>query len=111
MRAIDLAGNDREATNANEKCINRKILLPIADVMVQVGDYINYNAGNWTQADVNKIKASPGSPSVGLKHDLLGTAPNQFTGFTINQSRNGTATINKIHIIYGNCTKTGWRIF
>ncbi len=78
---------------------------------VQVGDYVNYNAGNWTQADVNKIKASPGSPSVGLKHDLLGTAPNQFTGFTINQSRNGTATINKIHIIYGNCTKTGWRIF
>ncbi len=35
---------------------------------MKVGDYVNYKVGKWTRADLDKITASQGTPTVnGLK--------------------------------------------
>ena len=63
---------------------------PIASV-VSVGDYVNYDAGVWTEADFNKITSSAGSPTVNKSTDLP-TTQGQFGGFTAGQSRNSNST-------------------
>lgn len=91
---------------------------------LHIGDFVNYNAGTWTQGEINTIKT-------GLKTDLktangdktkLPDAGFQFGGFAAGGSRNGNAkpyTFSDGGIIYGDYLKdketnqpiTGWRIF
>ncbi len=58
---------------------------------IEVGDFVNYDAGTWTEADFNKITSSPGSPTVN-KSSSLPTSQGQFGGFTAGQSRNSNST-------------------
>ena len=63
---------------------------PIASV-VSVGDYVNYDAGTWTEEDFNKITNSEGTPTVN-KSTAKPTTQGQFGGFTVGQSRNSNST-------------------
>ena len=79
---------------------------PIASV-VSVGNYVNYDAGTWTEADFNKITSSPGSPTVN-KSSSKPTSRGQFGGFTAGQSRNSNSTPYNT-----SCTPdySGWRVW
>jgi len=55
MRAIDKAGNMTEATNKNYSITTEKATLAS---MAKVGDYVNYDAGTWTETDFTKIANS-----------------------------------------------------
>lgn len=79
--------SDEKTNNYVEKEDNT---VPIAS-LVKVGDYVNYKVGKWTRADLDKITASQGTPTVnGLKS--LPTTQGQFGGFTIGESRDGNST-------------------
>ena len=83
---------------------------------LHIGDFVNYDAGTWTQAEINSIKT-------GLKTNLV-TANNstalptqdfQFGGFTAGSSRNGNATPSSTSYNYVKDAETGqaitgWRI-
>ena len=84
---------------------------------LHIGDFVNYDAGTWTEEEINSIQT-------GLKTNLV-TANNstslpstafQFGGFTAGSSRNGNATPYKIEYDYiknkeTGETITGWRVF
>ena len=82
---------------------------------LHIGDFINYDAGTWTQEEINSIQT-------GLKTNLQTangstespTSFLQFGGFTAGSSRNGNATPNSINYIKDKTTGTtvtGWRVF
>ena len=84
---------------------------------LHIGDFVNYDAGTWTQNEIDSIKT-------GLKTNLqtangTATLPNmnfQFGGFTAGSSRNGNAipyenTYNYIKDTSTNSAITGWRVF
>lgn len=90
---------------------------------LHIGDFVNYDAGTWTQDEINSIQT-------GLKTNLqtangsTGYPSNefQFGGFTAGSSRNGNATPNPnygyvtaacdyIKDASTNSAITGWRIF
>ena len=79
---------------------------PIAEV-VSVGDYVNYDAGTWTEADFNKITSSEGNPTVNKSEDLP-TTQGEFGGFTAGQSRNSNSTPDST--IY-TPDYSGWRVW
>lgn len=83
---------------------------PIAS-LVKVGDYVSYNAGNWTQADLDKIAASLGSPTVNGTKDLP-TTQGEFGGFTIGESRNSNSSeyISPTNVHWSPRT-FGWRVW
>lgn len=64
---------------------------PYKFVESPVGKYVEYDAGDWTEEDLELIKASEGSPKVNNSTDLP-TEHGQFGGFTVGQSRNENAT-------------------
>lgn len=64
--------------------------IPI-ETTVQVGDFVNYDAGTWTEDDFTKITSSSGNPTVN-KSTALPTTQGQFGGFTLGQSRNSNST-------------------
>ena len=84
---------------------------------LHIGDFVNYDAGTWTEEEINSIQT-------GLKTSLV-TANNstskpstafQFGGFTAGSSRNGNATpYNKTYnyVKDGETGEaiTGWRVF
>ena len=84
---------------------------------LHIGDFINYDAGTWTQEEIDAIQT-------GLKTSLvtangstsLPTTAFQFGGFTAGSSRNGNATPRSSAHNYvkdastGNAI-TGWRVF
>ena len=85
---------------------------------LHIGDFVNYDAGTWTQEEIDSIKT-------GLKTDLqtangstdLPANPFQFGGFTAGSSRNESvkpAYDNKYTYIKDASTGngvTGWRVF
>ena len=84
---------------------------------LHIGDFVNYDAGTWTQEEINSIQT-------GLKTSLV-TANNstslpstafQFGGFTAGSSRNGNATPKDTRYNYVKDKETGeaitgWRVF
>ncbi len=86
---------------------------------LHIGDFVNYDAGTWTEEEINSIQT-------GLKTSLV-TANNstslptqnfQFGGFTAGSSRNGNATPNTKYGQYDYVKDaetgeaiTGWRVF
>ena len=84
---------------------------------LHIGDFVNYDAGTWTEEEINSIQT-------GLKTSLV-TANNstskpstafQFGGFTAGSSRNGNATPNDTSYNYVKDKETGeaitgWRVF
>lgn len=104
MMAIDNAGNIKEAVNKDEKVTTG----------LQVGDYVNYNAGIWTSEDISKIISSEGCTGINgeTNDDIIGNqkAPNiqgQFGGFEIGDSKDISSKIQK-----GNRPVTdGWRVW
>src|SRR5574344_529843 len=84
----DAAGNYKES---EEIIVTTKTVepLPIATT-VQVGDYVNYDAGNWNSStDASKITSSGGTVTWSSS---LPTTQGQFGGFTNGQSRNENST-------------------
>ena len=84
---------------------------------LHIGDFVNYDAGTWTEEEINSIQT-------GLKTSLV-TANNstslptqnfQFGGFTVGSSRNGNATpyfsnYNYVKDAETGEAITGWRVF
>ncbi len=84
---------------------------------LHIGDFVNYDAGIWTEEEINSIQT-------GLKTSLV-TANNstslpmqafQFGGFTAGSSRNGNATPTSTTYNYVKDGETGeaitgWRVF
>jgi len=76
--------------------------VPLADI-VKIGDYIQYNAGEWNDAEINKLtsqKLYAGADSVTFE------TPYMFGGFKSGDSRN-------VGIVYPGAStesKTGWRV-
>ena len=84
---------------------------------LHIGDFINYDAGTWTQEEINSIQT-------GLKTNLqtangstaLPDNAHQFGGFTAGSSRNGNSTpsdstYNYIKDKSTGSAITGWRVF
>ena len=78
---------------------------PIASV-VEVGDFVNYDAGTWNQStDTSKITSSGGSVTWS---EELPTSQGQFGGFTAGQSRNSNSTPRDINYTPN---YSGWRVW
>ena len=88
VRVYDKVGLYKESSEIT--VTTQKAVLPIAEA-VSVGDFVNYDAGTWIEADFNKITSSPGSPTVN-KSSSKPTSQGQFGGFTNGQSRNSNST-------------------
>ena len=84
---------------------------------LHIGDFINYDAGTWTQEEINSIQT-------GLKTNLqtangsssLPSTAFKFGGFTAGLSRNGNATAynttyNYVKDASTSSAVTGWRVF
>ena len=84
---------------------------------LHIGDFVNYDAGTWTEEEINSIQT-------GLKTSLvtangstsLPTETFQFGGFIAGSSRNGNAppystTYNYVKDAETGETITGWRVF
>ena len=82
---------------------------------VKVGDFVNYSAGNWTDADMTKIQNS-GAKIAANKSTSLPSSNFQFGGFTEGSSKDGNATPNDSTYKYvtdksTGSAVTGWRVF
>ena len=82
---------------------------------VKVGDFVNYSAGNWTDADMTKIQDS-GAKIAANKSTSLPSSNFQFGGFTEGSSKDGNATPNDSTYKYvtdksTGSAVTGWRVF
>lgn len=88
---------------------------------LHIGDFINYDAGTWTEEEINSIK-------VGLKTNLISANNSldlpevgyQFGGFSVGSSRNDTSqiapfnglgTVEYIRNASNNKPISGWRVF
>ena len=85
---------------------------------LHIGDFVNYDAGTWTQSEISAIQT--GSVSEGLQtpngSTSLPSTAFQFGGFTVGSSRNGNATPysssnNYIKDVSTGSAVTGWRVF
>ncbi len=85
---------------------------------LHIGDFVNYDAGTWTQSEISAIQT--GSTSDGLQtpngSTSLPSTAFQFGGFTVGSSRNGNATPysssnNYIKDVSTGSAVTGWRVF
>ena len=82
---------------------------------VKVGDFVNYSAGTWNEADMTKIKNS-GAKIAANNSTNKPSQAFQFGGFTVGSSKDGNATPNSSDYTYvkdkstGNAV-TGWRVF
>ena len=84
------------------------------DGKLHVGDFVNYTAGTWTEADMNKIAAS-GAKIAANNSTSLPTKPYEFGGFVQGASKDENATPYNSTYTYvkdedGNAI-TGWRVF
>ena len=82
---------------------------------VKVGDFVNYSAGNWTDADMTKIQNS-GAKIAANKSTSLPSSNFQFGGFTEGSSKDGNATPYDSSYTYvtdksTGSAVTGWRVF
>ncbi|MBD9159236.1 MAG: hypothetical protein EGQ16_05310 [Clostridiales bacterium] len=82
---------------------------------LQIGDFVNYSAGNWTAADMTKIQNS-GAKIAANNSTNLPSQNFQFGGFTEDSSRDGNATPDNSNYAYvidksTGSAVTGWRVF
>ena len=87
VRVYDAAGNWKDS---DEISVTPSAGVKLASV-VEVGDFVDYDAGIWTQADLDKIENSTGSPTVNNSSSLP-DEQGEFGGFTTGQSRNTNST-------------------
>ena len=90
---------------------------------LHIGDFVNYDAGTWTQAEINNIKTGLTTGKVTANGSVNRPSSNfQFGGFAAGNSRNGNATpwtFTASNVTYGGYIKdastgsalTGWRVF
>lgn len=83
--------------------------LPIASV-VEVGDFVNYDAGTWTEEDFIKITNSIGNPTVN-KSTNLPTIQGEFGGFTVGESKNTNSTSFSLDSKVWTPDYSGWRVW
>ena len=88
VKVYDAAGNAKQSDSI---IVTTKSSGTAIAQVVSVGDYVNYDAGTWTEADFTKITSSTGSPTVN-KSTSLPSTQGQFGGFTVGQSRNTNST-------------------
>ena len=86
---------------------------------LHIGDFINYNAGTWTAAEINAIQTGNVSSLANANGSTNEpNIPYQFGGFTVGSSRNGNATPTQSEFYAEYLTDTttgtyinGWRVF
>ena len=86
--------------------------------VVKVGDYVNYDAGVWTEEDLAKITSSTGNPTLHSTvndattgNQTLPTEQGQFGGFELGQSRNTNSTGFTYNETTYNPETAGWRVW
>lgn len=70
---------------------------PTISIMVSVGDFVNYSAGNWTEADIAKLGSNyygTGEPPAGSQQ--------KFGKFGVGTSKDSS--------VYNTTYKSGWRV-
>ena len=82
---------------------------------VKVGDFVNYSAGTWNEADMTKIKNS-GAKIAANNSTNKPSQAFQFGGFTVGSSKDGNATPYNSSYAYvtdksTGSAVTGWRVF
>ena len=86
---------------------------------LHIGDFVNYDAGTWTEEEINSIQTGLKTSLVTANNSTsLPTQAFQFGGFTAGSSRNGSVSANTYYGEY-NYVKdaeekeaiTGWRVF
>ena len=85
------------------------------DGKLHVGDFVNYTAGTWTEADMNKIAESGAKIAANNSTTNKPTKPYEFGGFEQGTSKDGNATSFNTDYAYvkdetGKAV-TGWRVF
>ena len=112
LKVYDEAGN---STESPEKTAG----VQKAAIVAKIGDYINYDAGEWTTADLTKITSSTGNPTLHSTvndattgNQTVPTVQGQFGGFELGQSRNTNSTgyIGTNGVEYAPNT-AGWRVW
>ena len=84
---------------------------------LHIGDFVNYDAGTWTQEEIDAIKTGDKSNlQTANGSTSLPTNGFQFGGFTVGSSRNGNATPSNSTYNYVKDKATGqgvtgWRVF
>ena len=84
---------------------------------LHIGDFVNYDAGTWTQEEINSIQTGKiGSLVTANNSTSLPNTAFQFGGFTAGSSRNGNATPYSTSYNYVKDAETGeaitgWRVF
>ena len=106
VRVYDQAGNSRESEIV-------VVGVRKASEVVAVGNYVDYDAGVWTQEDFDKITSSAGSPTLHstvndttIGNQTVPTVQGQFGGFELGQSRNTNSKGNS-----GYPKSAGWRVW
>ena len=61
VRVYDAAGNWKDSDEIEVTTAAAGVKLAS---VVEVGDFVDYDAGEWTEADLDKIRNSPGNPKV-----------------------------------------------
>ena len=105
-KILDLANRIEEYSGESTNSGDTAEPLPIATT-VEVGDYVNYDAGTWINEDFTKITSSAGTPTVNKSADKP-TAQGEFGGFTSGQSRNTNS--KECNSSYKPRT-AGWRVW
>lgn len=83
---------------------------------LHIGDFVNYDAGTWTQDEINAIKVGIKGSEVGANNDA-NSLPNtefKFGGFGVGTSRNGNAKPfdkDYNYVKENGEAVTGWRVF
>ena len=82
---------------------------------LHIGDFINYDAGNWTQEEIDNIKVGlKDSPVKASGDEALPSTGFQFGGFKAGTSKSGNATPSDSTYNYVKENReaiTGWRLF
>ncbi|MBR3254722.1 MAG: hypothetical protein IKF97_00620 [Clostridia bacterium] len=95
-----LINQSREVTKMPENTGTR------TEMNVQVGDFVNYDAGKWTQKDIDSL----GNLYSGEDLPISGTSTRYtFGGFKVGQSRNDSITPSE-NEEYENVFSGGWRV-
>ena len=87
---------------------------------LHIGDFVNYDAGTWTEEEINSIQTGLQTSLVTANNSTsLPTRAFQFGGYTVGSSRNGNATQSSVSEGKYDYVKdketgeaiTGWRVF
>lgn len=82
------------------------------DIDKYVGDFVNYNAGIWTEDEMNKVKVGPNNRLVSARNSITETHNNtfQFYGFAVGSDRNKSVKSSSLLKDSDGNFISGWRI-